>query len=234
MPLEMTETPSPNFDARAPGVAIDILLLHYTGMLDADDALARLRNPAARVSAHYLIDEAGRVHALVAEEARAWHAGVAFWAGERDVNSRSIGIELVNPGHEIGYRDFPQPQMAALIELARGILARHPIPARRVLGHSDVAPTRKQDPGERFDWASLADAGIGLYPPDSLAPFEPPGAQAFRFGLARFGYHLGDAAKDDAAITAFRRHFRPDHLSGPLDGVDAARLGWLLDAAEAG
>lgn len=231
MSIPLSDAPSPNFNARPPGAAIDILLLHYTGMMTAEDALERLRDHTAKVSAHYLIDEDGSICSMVAETDRAWHAGVSYWAGESDVNSRAIGIEIVNPGHDLGYRDFPEPQMAAVIALCRDILARHPIPPERVLGHSDVAPTRKQDPGERFDWARLAAAGIGLYPPDGLTPLAPPNPGAFREDLARYGYGFGEDDAGEAAQTAFRRHFRPDHLSGPLDGTDAARLAWLLGAA---
>lgn len=234
MPANSRPAPSPNFNARPAGVAIDILLLHYTGMLSAKDALDRLRDSQAKVSAHYMVDEDGTTFALVAEADRAWHAGVSHWAGEDDVNSRSIGIEIVNPGHDLGYRDFPEPQMAAVIDLCRDLLSRHPIPAHRVLGHSDVAPTRKQDPGERFDWPRLAAARIGLYPPDDLAAFAPPTAEALRRDLARFGYGFDDDPTGEAALAAFRRHFRPDHLSGPADGIDAARLAWLLGAAAAG
>ncbi|MDH3241290.1 MAG: N-acetylmuramoyl-L-alanine amidase [Alphaproteobacteria bacterium] len=234
MTVQPRQAPSPNFDARRAGTAIDILMLHYTGMLNAEDALDRLRDPAAKVSAHYLIDEDGTVYAMVAEGDRAWHAGVSYWAGETDVNGRAIGIEIVNPGHDLGYRDFPDPQMTAVIALSQDILARHPIPPARVLGHSDVAPTRKQDPGERFDWARLAAAGIGLYPPDGLAPRDPPAPEAFRKNLARFGYGFDGDGAGWAAVTAFRRHFRPDHLSGPVDGTDAARLAWLLEAAAGG
>ena len=147
--------PSPNHDDRG-GAAIDMLVLHYTGMKTAEAALERLCDPAAKVSAHYTIDEDGTVYAHVPEARRAWHAGVSFWAGATDINSRSIGIELVNPGHEFGYRDFPDAQIAALITLCHGILLRHPIPSARVLGHSDVAPARKEDPGELFPWERLA------------------------------------------------------------------------------
>ena len=160
---------SANHGPRASGQAIDILLLHYTGMRSAQAALDRLCDPAAEVSAHYLVDEDGGVVALVDEARRAWHAGVARWAGAGDVNGRSIGIELANPGHEWGYRPFPTAQMAALAELARGVLARHPIPPAGVLAHSDVAPTRKLDPGELFDWAWLAERGIGLWPGERAA-----------------------------------------------------------------
>lgn len=235
MSAAVINRPSPNFGKRAPGAATDILLMHYTGMVSAEAALARLCDPAARVSAHYLIDEAGQVYSLVAEEARAWHAGESSWAGDSDVNSRAIGIELANPGHDLGYRDFPDAQIAALITLALDILARHPIPAPRVLGHSDVAPHRKLDPGERFPWDRLSAAGVGLFPPRDLAPEDPPPDRAaFARDLARFGYPIGDDAagtRSEEAISAFRRHFRPDRLDGPLDGVDGARLGWLLGAS---
>ena len=155
---------SPNHDARPHGVSVDILVLHYTGMKTAQEALARLCDPAAKVSAHYTIARAGTVYVHVPEERRAWHAGVSCWAGERNVNARSIGIELVNPGHEFGYVPFTDDQVSALIDLARGILSRHPIPPARVLGHSDVAPARKMDPGELFPWACLAEYGIGAWP----------------------------------------------------------------------
>ena len=224
-----TPHPSPNFGDRRAG-PVDMLVLHYTGMWTAEDALARLCDPDAKVSAHYLIEEDGRVHALVDEANRAWHAGVSFWAGETDVNSRSIGIELVNRGHDLGYQDFPDAQMAALMALAHGILARHPIPAFRVLAHSDVAPARKIDPGEKFDWSRLAAAGIGLYPPEGLPKAaEKPDRVHFLEKLARFGYAVGaDAASGALAIEAFRRHFHAHALGNPLGIGDAARLDWLL------
>ena len=157
--IVMIERPSPNHDPRPPDVAVDMLVLHYTGMADARSALDRLCDPAAKVSAHYLVDEDGAVHRLVDETRRAWHAGRAVWRGCADVNGASIGVELVNPGHAFGYRPFPDAQMEAVIALAREIIARHPIPARNVVGHSDVAPARRADPGELFDWARLAAAG---------------------------------------------------------------------------
>lgn len=225
----MPDHASPNFGDRRGG-SVDILVIHYTGMWTAEDALARLCDPQAKVSAHYLIEEDGRTHALVAEDKRAWHAGVSCWAGETDVNSRSIGIELVNKGHDLGYHDFAPAQMAALVELARGILARHPIPAYRVLAHSDVAPTRKIDPGEKFDWEFLAGAGIGLYPPEGAPkPAERPDRAHFLENLARFGYAIGtDAAAGTAAIEAFRRHFHAHALGNPLGIGDGGRLDWLL------
>ncbi len=234
MPL-VIESPSPNFDARPAdrpgGQAIDILLLHYTGMESAAAALARMSDAAAKVSAHYCIDEDGTLYRLVPEDQRAWHAGVASWAGAGDINARSIGIELVNPGHEFGYRAFPDAQIATLIELAGGILARHPIPAHRVLGHADVAPLRKEDPGELFDWARLAAAGIGLWP-GAAAPCDPPEAAEARRQLAAFGYGYLD---DDpaAVVRAFQRHFRPEAVTGEIDAATAGRLEALLDLVDA-
>ena len=164
MALRIVERPSPNHDPRAEGL-IDILVMHYTGMRTAEEALARLCDPDAKVSSHYTIDRDGTVYRHVSEHRRARHAGVSYWAGVRDVNSRSIGIEIVNPGHEFGYIPFAEPQIAALIDLSREILSRHPaIAPSHVVGHSDVAPNRKQDPGELFPWAQLANFGIGSWP----------------------------------------------------------------------
>ena len=217
----MIERPSPNHDDRG-GAAVDMLVLHYTGMQTAAAALDRLCDPAAKVSAHYTVDEDGAVYAHVPELCRAWHAGVSFWAGVTDVNARSIGIELVNPGHEFGYREFPDAQIAALITLCQGILSRHPIPVARVLGHSDVAPARKEDPGELFPWARLAKEGIGLWP-DGLESGLGPQA------LTRYGYDPD--APQDGVITAFQRHFRPARLDGKWDGECAGLLAWLLRTA---
>jgi len=210
------ERPSPNFGPRPAGAAIDILLLHYTGMPSAEAALARLSDPAAQVSCHWLVDEDGTIHRLVDESLRAWHAGHAFWAGERDINGRSIGIELVNPGHEWGYREFAEAQMAALATLATGILARHPIPSRRVLGHSDVAPDRKQDPGELFDWAWLARQGIGLWPAADAPTADVAADQA----LVAIGFE----AATPAAVAAFQRRYRPARIDGQVDAETARRI----------
>ena len=207
--------PSPNFDART--TPVDILLLHYTGMQSAGAALERLCDPATKVSCHWLIEEDGTVHRLVDEQMRAWHAGTSFWAGARDINSRSIGIELVNPGHEWGYRPFPAAQMAALADLAAGILARHPIPAQRVLGHSDVAPERKQDPGELFDWAWLAEHGVGLWPAADAAVL--PGDPATQ--LVAIGHEAATAAD----VAAFQRRYRPTRINGVIDDETAVRIG---------
>ena len=217
---------SPNQDDRPAGSSIDMVVLHYTGMADAAAALARLCDAKSKASAHYLIDEDGTVHALVPEIRRAWHAGASAWRGRACVNDRSIGIELVNPGHELGTRPYPEPQMAALEDLAAGILARHPVPPRNLVGHSDVAPTRKRDPGELFDWRRLARAGIGLWPGE--VPRETAGEADAAGLLATYGYDTKDLR---AAIIAFQRHFRPRRVDGAWDGETAARLRRLLALA---
>lgn len=209
------ECPSPNFDARPAALVPDILLLHYTGMQSCEAAVERLCDPAARVSSHYTVDEDGTVYRHVAEEHRAWHAGISYWAGARDINARSIGIEVVNPGHEFGYRPFPGRQVEAVIRLARDILSRHSIPASRVIGHSDVAPARKLDPGELFPWGALALDGVGLWPQTRRHRLEG----SFREGLRRFGYGLSPDMEvpDSTVISAFQRHFRPLQIHGAED-----------------
>jgi N-acetylmuramoyl-L-alanine amidase len=199
-----------------------MLVLHYTGMKTAQEALDRLCDPAAKVSAHYTIDEDGTVYTHVPEARRAWHAGVSHWAGADNLNARSIGIELVNPGHEFGYRPFAEAQIASLITLCHGILLRHPIPSWRVLGHSDVAPARKDDPGELFPWQQLAKAGIGLWPQAIAGDL---GAE----DLIRYGYDPN--ARLEKVITAFQRHFRPKKLDGQWDGECAGLLASLLRTA---
>lgn len=223
---KIEQRPSPNHNARPPGQAADILLLHYTGMQSGAEALARLCDPQAKVSAHYLIEEDGRIFQLVPEDRRAWHAGLACWAGDSDVNGRSLGIELVNPGHEFGYRRFPEAQTIALLVLAEELCRRHPIPSHRVLGHSDVAPLRKEDPGELFDWPRLAAAGLGFLP----RPGRALGETAARAKLAAFGY--GYIEEDYAAvIRAFQRHFRPSAITGALDSETAALIDGLPASA---
>jgi N-acetylmuramoyl-L-alanine amidase len=211
--MRRVDRPSPNHDDRD-GAPVDMLVLHYTGMPTAEAALERLCDPAAKVSAHYTIDEEGTIYAHVPEARRAWHAGVSFWAGAADINARSIGIELVNPGHAFGYRPYPDAQVQALVTLCHGILLRHPIPSARVLGHSDVAPARKEDPGELFPWERLAKAGIGLWP---VSQDSTLGAEA----LPRYGYD--PSAPVEAVIRAFQRHFRPLRVDGIWDR-DCARL----------
>jgi N-acetylmuramoyl-L-alanine amidase len=215
--------PSPNADAR-PGGLIDHLVLHYTGMQTAAAAIARLRDPAAKVSSHYVVDEDGTVYQLVEEHLRAWHAGISFWRGARGLNDRSIGIEIVNPGHEWGYRPFPPVQMAAVLHLCRGILARHPIPARHVVGHSDIAPDRKQDPGEFFDWRWLAGQGVGIWT-DEVSP----GGDLIA-DLAAIGYDVSLA--EQVVITAFQRHFLPDRVTGQADELTAGRAAALRNLSK--
>jgi N-acetylmuramoyl-L-alanine amidase len=225
----MIHRPSPNHGPRPAAAVIDMLVLHYTGMPSAGQALRRLCDPTAQVSAHYVIDEDGTVIALVPEERRAWHAGRACWRGRSDVNSASIGIELVNPGHEFGYRPFPPAQMAALADLAAAILARHPIPPRHVLAHADVAPLRKEDPGELFDWPGLARLGIGLWPfPSCGHPAAAAEPGRLREKLTAWGYD--PAAELAAVVRAFHRHFRPADLDRPADGETLHRLDALLAA----
>ena len=198
---------------------VDTLVLHYTGMTDAAAAIARLRDPAAQVSAHYLVHEDGAILALVPEHRRAWHAGESYWRGHRDINARSVGVEIVNPGHAHGYRDFPPAQMAAVRDLCAGILARHPIPARNVVGHSDIAPARKQDPGEKFDWQWLARMGIGIWPDADGVPVDA------RAALGAIGYDDGVALP--IVLRAFQRHWRPERCDGVMDPPTAARLAGL-------
>lgn len=222
MVLRLVECLSPNHDPRAER-PIDILVMHYTGMRTAEEALQRLCDPEAKVSSHYTIDRDGTTYVHVPEELRARHAGVSYWAGVRDVNSRSIGIEIVNPGHEFGYVPFADPQIEALIELSRGILARHPIRPSRVVGHSDVAPNRKQDPGELFPWSRLAQNGIGMWPArqNSVAQVSAPlrTKEALADRLQRYGYGVPpdvDWRLSDV-IAAFQRHFRPSCIDGIAD-----------------
>jgi N-acetylmuramoyl-L-alanine amidase len=215
--------PSPNHDARPAGTTPDLLVLHYTGMATGMAALARLRDPAAKVSAHYLVEEDGRIRQLVAEERRAWHAGLSAWRGRSGLNDVAIGIEIVNPGHGWGYRSFPERQVAAVIELASDIVGRHAIAPGRVVAHSDVAPDRKIDPGELFPWARLAAAGIGLWPADA-PPTSPEPDEAGRL-LAGIGYPTGAAEQGLVlALAAFQRRFRPWRVDGRLDAGTMGRL----------
>jgi N-acetylmuramoyl-L-alanine amidase len=234
--------PSPNFDARlAPP---DMVVLHYTGMATGAAALARLRDPAAKVSAHYLVEEDGRLFALVPEERRAWHAGKSSWKGAPDINGASIGIEMVNPGHEFGYRPYTTAQIGAVIALIDGIKGRWTVPDGRILAHSDVAPARRQDPGELFPWRDLALAGHGLWAEPPSAPGGPlstgeegPGVFALQAGLTRLGYDLPPSGAYDeetaCVVRAFQRHWRPARVDGVADGETRARLMALLRLASA-
>ncbi|WP_152045947.1 peptidoglycan recognition protein family protein [Aureimonas psammosilenae] len=243
-PLVDEVLPSPNFDERQVS-APDILMLHYTGMEDGQKAAKWLAMPVSKVSCHYLVHEDGRVVQLVREASRAWHAGAGKWQGREDVNSRSIGIEIVNPGHEFGYRAFPEAQIERLIELCRDVLSRWPIEPRNVLAHSDTAPSRKQDPGELFPWHRLHAAGIG-----HLVPAEPIGGgrfialgdegapvAAFQELLALYGYGIEINGRFDEATRfatlAFQRHFRPERVDGVADVSTVATLHRLLSALPA-
>jgi N-acetylmuramoyl-L-alanine amidase len=234
--------PSPNFDERQGGPP-DMILLHYTGMQTGAAALERLCSPDSRVSAHYVVFEDGRIVQCVREDKRAWHAGVSSWAGETDINSRSIGIEIVNPGHEFGYVDFPLRQVAAVISLCKSIITRRgPIAPDRVLAHSDVAPQRKEDPGEKFPWDLLADSGIGHWVRPAPLGVEGPRLMAGDYGeavrrlqraLKSYGYGIEENASYDettrAVVTAFQRHFRPARVDGVADASTILTLRALLE-----
>lgn len=227
-PLVEKFVASPNHGARLVAPT-DALILHYTGMPTGETALDLLTTERGGVSCHYLVWEDGRIWQLVAEDCRAWHAGKSFWAGETDLNSRSIGVEIVNPGHDGGCPPYPEPQIAAVIALCQDICARKAIPPCRVLAHSDIAPSRKIDPGEYFPWARLHAAGVGLWAgPSSIRPgpiYEPgalgPPVAALQQMLAAYGYGvevtgLYDAATQDV-VAAFQRHFRPEKVDGIAD-----------------
>ena len=238
--MKTLSAPSPNFDART--APPDMVILHYTGMQTGDAALARLRDPAAKVSAHYLVEEDGRVFSLVPEERRAWHAGKSFWRGDSDINARSIGVEIVNPGHEFGYRPFPDVQIAAVLDLLADIRSRWSVDDARLLGHSDVARILLAARGELFPWKRLAEAGHGLWVEPASAPGAPlaagdegPGVFALQAGLTRLGYDSAPSGQYDAAtatiVRAFQRHWRQERVDGVADGETRARLIALLRLA---
>jgi len=237
--LRIVQRPSPNFNERVGVEGPDILLMHYTGMQSCEAAVQRLTDPAARVSSHYTIDEDGTVYVHVDESLRAWHAGVSHWRGATDINSRSIGIEIVNPGHEFGYRAFPDVQIDAVIELSHGILSRHRIAPRNVIAHSDIAPGRKEDPGELFPWSRLAGEGIGLWVEvpavigESLSPGDRGDAvRALQMDLAAYGYGIDPTGDYDGrtrdVVIAFQRHFRPAKFDGVADAQTKDLLRRLL------
>jgi N-acetylmuramoyl-L-alanine amidase len=233
--------PSPNHGERKDGRRPDLILLHYTGMQDPNAALSLLTSSGSKVSAHYFVFEDGRVVQMVEENRRAWHAGVSYWAGETDINSCSIGIEIANPGHDYGYPDFPARQIAAVTALCRGILTRYTIPAERILAHSDVAPARKQDPGEKFPWRMLHDSCVGHWVKPAPLTEEGPmlsaghrGAEvaALQASLRDYGYGLEPNGTFDNAttevVTAFQRHFRPQRVDGVCDASTRKTLDDLL------
>lgn len=218
------ERPSPNWNERT--LPVSMVVIHYTEMESAQAALDRLCDPEAGVSAHYLVSDAGEVTRLVPEEKRAWHAGVSYWRGHKDVNSASIGIELDHPGHALGYRAFPEAQIAALVPLVARIVKQYDIPRANVVGHSDVAPARKIDPGELFPWERLAGYGLCLPRPARLERGDPfDNDAAFYLALERFGYDVTDGRK---AVEAFQRRWRPERIDGRIDGQVRAILFQLL------
>lgn len=231
--FSIRDEPSPNVDERPTGCAVDCLILHYTGMKTADDALERLCDPAAKVSAHFMIDEDGRIIRLVDETRRAWHAGVSSWRGRERLNDCSIGIEIVNPGHEWGYQPFTEAQYRALEWLCPRLMKRFAIPRQRVLAHSDIAPDRKEDPGELFDWQRLAASGIGVWPEDGEGA--PRSVEVAIRQLHEIGYSLPNPGDDRSIVrrlVAFQRRFRSGRVDGELDRQTLARLDGLLALVE--
>lgn len=242
--LNIHERPSPNKDARPKGRPVCHLILHYTGMLSAEEAINRLTDAEARVSAHYTVDEAGSITRHVDELERAWHAGVSSWCGETDINGTSVGIEVANCGHEFGYAAFPSRQITSVINLCKEVIRRHTIPPRNVIGHSDVAPIRKMDPGELFPWAELASNGVGLWPnkiqvvsAETLGPMSStPKVRQLQRLLAAFGYGLNVNGMYDgttqAVVTAFQRHFRQHQVDGLADAETQSLLTALLEMVD--
>lgn len=228
------ELPSPNRRPRPPGAVVDTLVLHYTGMRSAEAAIDRLRDPQAEVSSHYVVLEDGGIVRLVPEEQRAAHAGISFWRGREMLNDSAIGIEIVNPGHEWGYRPFPDVQIVAVRRLCLGILSRHPVPQTGIVGHSDIAPDRKQDPGELFPWAALSRDGIGLFPHDTPdlgngdSVTDAAGLAPIRAALHSIGYRIDlEGPMDDAltlVMTAFQRRWRQETVNGLADAGSRARM----------
>lgn len=246
--MKIIPKPSPNFDERT--LPISLLVLHYTGMQTGEAALERMCNGAAKVSAHYMVEEDGRIFQLVDEDKRAWHAGVSEWKGETNINSNSIGIEVVNGGHDWPNKDgslppYPDAQINALIPLCKAIMSRHKIGADGVVGHSDIAPARKQDPGEHFPWASLSAAGIGRFPlsinPDRRVLFGPQsrdrGVAIVQRGLAEIGYsaRVTGVMDDDTrlVVAAFQRRYRPAQVDGVVDMETMEIVKWFAERVSA-
>lgn len=227
--MTIVDTPSPNFNDRK--LPVSMLVMHYTGMVDGASAIRRLTSSDSGVSSHYVINEDGTVLRLVDEGKRAWHAGASYWRGVTDVNSASIGIEIVNPGHEFGYRPFPDDQVSAVVRLANEICKRHDIPRANIVGHSDVAPARKQDPGELFPWDKLARLNLALARPERAVTDPEWTDSAFLIALERFGYDIEDKL---AVVVAFQRRFRPELMDGTIDGQCRAILFRLLLDREQG
>ncbi len=231
---------APNFEERRNDLAPSLLIMHYTGMESANAALDILCSPESSVSCHYLIDEQGEITQMVAEQHRAWHAGRAHWAGENDINSRSIGIEIVNEGHVLELQPFPDQQIKAVMALSHDILKRHDILPRNIIGHSDIAPARKKDPGEKFPWSRLHENGIGHF----VEPLVIEGDGGYGLGdtndeiakaqrlLTQYGYQIGEDGHfdeiSDFVVRAFQRHFRPEKIDGRLDRSTVMTLEKLI------
>lgn len=232
--------PSANYGDRRGGRAPDMIVLHYTGMVDADSAVRRLTVAGTEVSSHYIVHEDGRIIQCVPETLRAWHSGASTWGTETDVNSCSIGVEIINGGHDHGLPGYPLRQVAAVIALCKGIMIRRNIPSERVLGHSDVAPSRKQDPGEKFPWQLLADSGVGLFVHPAKIVAGPslelgasgPEVLVMQQALADYGYAITASGHYDSAtrdvVAAFQRHFRPARVDGIADPSTITTLSDLL------
>jgi len=227
MSYSFIDYPSINYNERANCAPIDMLIFHYTGMINKECALKKLIDPNAKVSTHYLIDEKGGIYKLVDEANRAWHAGVSYWRRNTDINSRSIGVEIVNPGHEFGYQEFTDLQIDAIMKLSRDIISRHPISNRNIVGHSDIAPSRKKDPGELFDWKCLADQGIGLWPEE--AQVLEMNVSTLLSQLENIGYEINNI-KD--VVASFQRHFRPNRVTGRIDPETARKISGLHQLIE--
>jgi N-acetylmuramoyl-L-alanine amidase len=236
--------PAANVEARHGVKQPSLLILHYTGMPSAAKAIDWLSRAESRVSCHYVIDEKGRITQMVPEAMRAWHAGVSCWHRERDINSRSIGIEIQNPGHEHGYPNFPKPQMRAVIALSKDIAHRYKMAPSAILAHSDVAPERKIDPGEKFDWAHLAREGVGMWIKPSPVRTDDAGLTIGATGpsvaqaqeqLAAYGYDMAVTGqldiKTSKVLRAFQLHFRPRRVDGRLDGSTRLTLARLVETA---
>ena len=232
---------SPNFDERT--LPVSILVLHYTGMETGKAAIQRLCDPSAKVSAHYIVEEDGRILSLVDSQHRAWHAGVSSWRGITDVNSASIGIEIVNGGHDYGLPEFPDLQIDAVIKLSRDLIQKFDIQPGNIVGHSDIAPERKQDPGEKFPWQRLAEYDVGLWPQsiseDSRILFNAGerdrGVAIVQKGLSHIGYEVAVSGQYDpktvSTVTAFQRRYRPQKIDGSVDVQTLELITWVADHA---
>ncbi|MEJ0062969.1 MAG: N-acetylmuramoyl-L-alanine amidase [Alphaproteobacteria bacterium] len=226
--MQIVRQDSPNWDERADGKAVQYVILHYTGMESADAARHRLCDPAAKASSHYMIERDGKIWQFVGEDKRAWHAGQSFWRGERDMNGVSVGIELVNRGHQFGYETFPDAQIGVCGDLILDIMHRHAVPASNIIGHSDIAPMRKEDPGEYFPWKALAARGIGLWGEPAAEHEGAMDIAEIRRSLRQIGYECPEAGEYDRelrlCLLAFQRHWHQDNLTGLPNAGTAARL----------